>query len=838
VTGVGTGTERFACRNEARLRVLKESAVPGTPNAIEYVEVRDSDEPALALRQRTLYVRTIRPLPAPGDPDEVRPANVSITGGDRIADVPVTWVARADATGGAVPGGVSAADWAALVSDVDEPDHVLVVRTDVRGDFSTYVLALVLSGSSVPLTGFDPELSTVALKFKVECPTDLDCAPEDGCRPEPAGPGPRIDYLAKDYTGFRRVMLERLSQLSPSWSERSSADIGITLVELLAYAADELSWRQDAVATEAFLGTARSRVSLRRHARLVDYFVHEGCSARALVRVRNDQPATNLPAGTLVFTEVPGVADRLDAGSQAVAEALRVHPEVFASCSDATLHQACYEMAPYGWGDPAACLPRGATSATLVDHLPLQVGDIVVLAETADPATGLDVDRDPQHRYAVRITEVTLDVDAAGGLFQPAPTLTPVDVTRIAWHTEDALPEALPLFAAADADKPVAAVWGNIVLADHGLPVSGEDVDRAQPTLSRAPLAFVVPPPASSDPAKLSSAAATLTGLDPRAAVPAVELTGTHLGVDTPWTPRADLLGSSRIDPNFVVERETDLTARIRFGDDRHGKRPEDDTTFVATYRLGGGIAGNVGLESIRHVVCDDLHVLEVTNPLPATGGVDPESADEVRRDAPQAFLVQERAVTPADYSEMAHRMGGVQATATTFRWTGSWHTVFVTADRTGGAPVDAAFERQLRDWLERYRMAGYDLEVDVPVYVPLEIDLLVCVEKHVLRSDLAALARQALSAGVAPDGTLGLFHPDRLTFGTPVYLSSIHTALHAIEGVESVSVTTFRRLGQPLTSGLDSGVLSMQRREIARLDNDPNFPERGQLTIRTGGGR
>ena len=37
--------------------VLKESAFAGTPNAIEYVEVRDSDEPVTSLRQRTLQRR-------------------------------------------------------------------------------------------------------------------------------------------------------------------------------------------------------------------------------------------------------------------------------------------------------------------------------------------------------------------------------------------------------------------------------------------------------------------------------------------------------------------------------------------------------------------------------------------------------------------------------------------------------------------------------------------------------------------------------------------------------------------------------------------------------------
>ena len=57
-------------------------------------------------------------------------------------------------------------------------------------------------------------------------------------------------------------------------------DLGTALVELLAYAADHLSYQQDAVANEAYLETARRRVSVRRHARLVDYRMHDGASAR------------------------------------------------------------------------------------------------------------------------------------------------------------------------------------------------------------------------------------------------------------------------------------------------------------------------------------------------------------------------------------------------------------------------------------------------------------------------------------------------------------------------------------------------------------------------------
>ena len=80
-------------------------------------------------------------------------------------------------------------------------------------------------------------------------------------------------------------MLDRLAVSMPDWKERNPADLGIALVEMLAYAADHLSYFQDAVATEAYLGTARRRASVRRHARLVDYFMHDGANARAWIAV-------------------------------------------------------------------------------------------------------------------------------------------------------------------------------------------------------------------------------------------------------------------------------------------------------------------------------------------------------------------------------------------------------------------------------------------------------------------------------------------------------------------------------------------------------------------------
>jgi len=905
---------RFTCALDRRLKAV---AAAGLLNGIEYVEVRDTDEPVQALRQRTLLVRLLDPPPVDPVTSEVTGLAVVVDGGERIPSVGVEWVARADA----LPASLPPAQAAALVADLDEPDHVLVVRTQERGDFSVYRLRLVAGpGSTDAPTGFDPLLVEVGFSFKVECPGGFDC--RHGCTCSvPSLTPPTIDYLAKDYPGFRRIMLERMALLAPTWTERNPADVGVTLVEALAYVADELSYRQDAVATEAYLETARSRVSLRRHARLVDYRVHEGCNARAWVRVRVGAPVVPLAAGTRLLTRVPGVDPRIGTTAPALEVALAARPEVFETVDDAVLHDDLDVLRFYTWGEQGCCLPAGTTRATLRGaHPDLRAGDVLVLAEVLSPTTLLEADADPAHRQAVRLVEVRTGMDPSGAV---VPDGSP-DVTEIRWHEDDALTFPLCLDVV-DGGVEVARAWGNVVLADHGRTVAPEDLGtvpgprlltaptgcdepvavpvRYRPRLTGRPLTHTVvrpvpplyevpltpallapldartftdPLPAlfsahaiawsSSTPQVrgrdprwsvgdevqafdlravagmlqvrgIPGPAADATAPAPREALPALALTRTLAPVTDDWAPQADLLGSGPAARELTVETEHDGGVTLRFGDDVHGARPPTCSAFVARYRVGNGVAGNVGRDAIVHVVSDDSGVLEVTNPVPAAGGVDPEPAEQVRRDAPVAFAVQERAVTAADYAEVTERDRAVQRAAATFRWTGSWRTVFVTADRVGGGGVDAAFESGVRARLERYRMAGYDLEVDAPVLVPIELRLRVCVLPGYFRAHVAQDVRDALSDRELPGGRRGLFHPDALTFGQSVHVSSVHAAVHAVAGVQSVEVLRFRRQHEPDVSGLDSGVLTMGRLEIARLDDDPSFPERGTLTLTFAGG-
>jgi hypothetical protein len=134
--------------------------------------------------------------------------------------------------------------------------------------------------------------------------------------------------------------------------------------------------------------------------------------------------------------------------------------------------------------------------------------------------------------------------------------------------------------------------------------------------------------------------------------------------------------------------------------------------------------------------------------------------------------------------------------------------------------------------------MAGHDLEVDGPRYVPLEIELRVCVKPDFFRSDVKAALLDLFSNRPLPAGRCGLFHPDNFTFGQPVFLSSIYAAAQAVPGVAWVKVTRFQRQGIPSGEAVKSGRLVLNRLEIARLDNDPNFPERGVLRLGLEGGK
>jgi hypothetical protein len=793
-------------QRDERIRAVR---AVDTINGIEHLEIATAN-------QRTLRVVFVHPLP--GEPSGIPAApappltagQLRISGGVRITGVRVESVA-----GNA---------------------NVLTVVVDRAGDYSTYTLAIVTSPFDVaPPPGFDPALATIDFSFKVECPNDFDCE-EDLPAPSRTFIDPPIDYLAKDYASFRRLMIERMGTLMPAWTERNPAGIEMMLAEALAATADQISYFQDAVGTEPYLGTARRRTSLRRIARMLDFRVHDGLNARAWVHLSvsegGDADGLVLPPGTRI---APGEVDAPVVIPPSQEDAVfDVSTTVFEAMHDQPLWASQNAISIHTWSGAVTHLAAGTTTAALANdpELHLRAGDALLFEEVRSPATGLPADADRNHRQVVRLNDVVVTTDPLDG--------TPL--LLVGWHASDALRFALCVRAELTTEGApqiveVGVARGNLVLADHGRTVAtGAGLDPAvvpdsprpyRPRLTERNVTYREP---YDHPAAAAAPSHYAMKRDPRAGLAAVSLRDGERN----WIVQADLLGSDRFAPVFVTESEHDGIASLRFGDGVHGLRPNVGDAFTAVMRIGNGPGGNVGAESLRRIVTSLNGVLAVRNPLPAEGGVAPESAAEIRRSAPEAFRVQERAVTEQDWADVAARHPEVQRARAQFRWTGSWYTVFVTVDRLGGLPVleDPVFTGELLAHLDRYRIAGYDLELRAPVFVPLEIDLRVCLAPGHFPADVREALTVVFAANVQPDGTRGFFHPDNFTFGQPLYLSQIYARAMAVDGVASVEALTFQRWGKIAAGELAAGRIVPSSNEILRCDSDPNFPENGLITF------
>ena len=587
---------QYFCKHERRRQ-----AVRGHPtlNGIDYLEVLDHDALLMSPspRQRTLLVRCIKALP-----DTLTSDNVEILGGVRITPIDVEWAIRAADAGTLFDDGLISIDERDYFLGIEDPNYVLVVRTNSEGDYSTYRLRLITDDA--PLIGFDPLLTTVDFSFKVECPSEFDCAPQEVC-PQALPPAPPIEYLAKDYASFRRLMLDRLSVVMPDWQERLPADMVVALVEVLAYAGDHLSYYQDAVATEAYMGTAHRRSSIRRHARLLNYAMHDGCNARAWVTLQVEENVGNavlqreyaLNQRTRLLTRIPTMTTSI-AEENFDAVVARHRPEVFELLFDQRLFYVHNDLYFYTWGDEQCCLPKGATRATLRDdtanRLLLRPGDVLIFEEVLSPGTGSAADADPMHRHAVRLTHVDppASIDGDGNRI-PGPLITDElfiqPIVEIEWTAEDALPFPLCLSVIVDENgkdvcyDDVSMAHGNAVLVDHGHTLFNKALDTPtgkrcyRPPLAESNITQRVPFDESNwiavnaDGEPLLSAKKAIHQ-NPRQTLPAVELLS---GEGETWRPERDLLSSDRFDSDFVVEVENDGRAALRFGDNLYGKTPE-----------------------------------------------------------------------------------------------------------------------------------------------------------------------------------------------------------------------------------------------------------------------
>jgi hypothetical protein len=745
---------------------------------------------------------------------------------------------------GAGPGQVQVAEVAAGAES-----YILRLRVEPIGDYSTYTLRVVYDN-------IDPVFGEIAFKFRPGC-FNLNCAPE--WTPSPPRPAePLIDYLAKDYDSFKHVLITAMQERVPRWQPTSEADLDQVLIDLLAADADESSDFQDRVVSEGYLASARKRLSLARHARLMDYHIHQGNQATGWLALKVSTDVV-VPTGFGVWTgknwNDPGAIIFISQDAQ--------------SCSS-----LLNELALYHWDGLVTALEAGATEADL--RLPASLdptseadADLLrdlfragtaphlLIQERLNPETGTVNGRDIHGRQILRLLE---GFAAAESMQDP---LAGDWFVRVHWREEDKLKRRycfLSQCSGQPLEERVSLFHGNLVRIAHGRPhrsrflppgaiLAGADDSAFIATgeahfeltkwgvicvLPHTPLAYRKTPPGGETP-------------------PQSTLTVTVSGFADPWEEQSDLIESEADDEHFMVETDEYSVSRARFGNSVNGRALPENSVVTCLYQVGQGAGGNVGSDKLTAFdAVAHPEVTEVWNPLDVTDGRDPEPREEIVRRVPEAYRYRQlRAVTLEDYANRAEELPGVAHAAARYAWTGSWRTVRIAIDPKSTTVLDETLRKQIEDYLNAVRLIGEDLEVRPAEYVPLDIEMRLCAHPDYWPEDLDAVLQQEFSDGYTPDGRPGFFHPDSWTFGQPLYASQLIGRALAVPGTAHMLALSIRRwqgrAGPSLTAItiapedlLDEMVekIEVSPFEILQVANDPNHLEKGRIQFEILGGR
>jgi len=737
------------------------------------------------------------------------------------------------------------ADQVRAISIAGNPgDNFLTLAVAPIGDYSTYTL-------SINYQDMDSVFSEMDFKFRPGC-FNL-CAPDWKAAPEPME-DPTIDYLAKDYDSFRHTMISAMMERVPGWQPTSEADLDQVLIDLFSAAADELSDYQDRVMNEAYLGTARKRVSLARHARLMDYHIHQGNQASTWLVVKiADGAEFDLPERFLVWAG--GSAN--DPSSV-----------VFMTRKDQHLHYLLNQMGLHTWSDSTPALALGSTGADLKltsegEPAANTVRDLIrngtithlVIQERLNPAAGKMAGRDPSKRQLLEL----LPGDKGAETLQDP--LTGEWLVRVRWEEKDKLRHnyCFTINCLDGKVEDVSFFHGNLVEVCHGLPfetvfrepgipLAGENelcyerTDRwgAVCRLPEGPLAYK----------------ATLPGGEiPPESTLEVEVETPGGGSDM-WDEVIDLIHSKGDDDHFIVETDEERRSLIRFGNGTNGKELPEGAVVHCRYQVGRGTDGNIGADKLVNF---DKTLFTQTegcwNPFDVTNGRAPEPPEEIIRRVPEAYRYRQlRAVTIRDYEKRARELEEVSRAAARYAWTGSWRTVQIAIDPVGTTELTDELREKIASHLNAVRLIGEDIEIRPPRFVPLAICVSLCIHSDYWPEDIKDILEQEFSDGFTPDGRMGFFHPDQWTFGQELRASRIIGRVQSVKGVDHVRGVSMKRWnevtlgaykptkeGYRCLSAVEPGmnnVIEVGSNEIIQVKNDPDHMEKGFIFFDVKGGR
>lgn len=623
---------------------------------------------------------------------------------------------------------------------------------------------------------------------------------------------PSVDYTSRDYSALLSDMQALIPNFTPNWTNRDPSDFGMVLIELFAYMGDIMSYYIDRSANEAMIGTASQRQSLLDIASLLGYVPTLATPATTTVTFTNtSQASITVPALTQV-------------GNSLV--------------SNATTSQVVFEtsneiVVPASTTSTALSSASGIPSSSSTSVTGTNGTSILTVTSPTNPiVAGMGVSG-----TGVQSNAYVISVSGVGPFTVTisAPLLT----TAIGTYIFDAVAQYTT--------SAVHSLTTGQIVSISGFTPSGYNTGGATIVVTST-TSFTTPNTTLGVSSGSGVATAAVAGGINQNSVSVVqgktvanEVIGTSNGQPTQtyqlsstsvinnsinivvnginYAPVAYLVDYGNFEPVFTTYTDELGTTYIRFGDGVSGRIPPNGSVVYATYRVGGGVLGNVPAGLIKYVLnLPGLTAvptgLSVSCTTAATGGSDAESNDSIRYNAPLSLRSLNRAVSTNDHASLATQVVGV-AKASAKANTYSAVTVYVLPSGDYGVSKDdnttptTIFTKKVGDvksYMSDKTSANTTINVQPPKWVGVYIVVNITVGPTYNQNNVKTNVITAIQ---------NLHYVDNVNFGESKPLAFLYNAINSVSGVTYSKILKYVRADQDqtyvtTTKALTSGVATI----------------------------
>lgn len=257
-----------------------------------------------------------------------------------------------------------------------------------------------------------------------------------------------------------------------------------------------------------------------------------------------------------------------------------------------------------------------------------------------------------------------------------------------------------------------------------------------------------------------------------------------------PYSYVAHLVDAGPADTVFTVYTDENNVTWVQFGDGVNGIVPPSLSNIEVTYRVGGGVNGNIAAGLITQIVTqvDGVSISVDANGVPISSafanGADKETTDDIRVNAPRSWSTQDRCTSLEDYENAAVSVAAVTKASAIAKHFASV-TVYISGP-AGSVPTQSLIDA-VQSFLSDPKRCGPGVTVSVAAasLVPVNVTLTLGVLNNYSQSSVKTAVVQAIQNVMAYTNT---------DFGSRVSVAGIYRAIAEVPGVDYADITNLAR--------------------------------------------